>query len=97
MNYIPRSSARRRALSLLKQPDPLKLTVSLAVLRHLHEVCAEIENAFGDKSAEKTYFISGVQGKITRPCWSRDYTYFLARVSIHFQSLIPALYETLYF
>lgn len=80
MNYIPTRSAKRRALGLLRQPDPLKLTTALSVLRLLHRVCEDIDCTYGDKSAEKTLFITGVQGKITKPNWNRDYTYFLAKV-----------------
>ncbi len=43
-------------------------------------MAVEIESSYGDKSAEKTYFIRGVQGKISRPSANRDYTYFLAKV-----------------
>ena len=61
-------------------PDPLKLSCTLNVLKHLHVVAEAIEARFGDKSADKLYFISGVQGRISRPSWTRDYTYFLAAV-----------------
>ena len=75
------TSASASGSSTLMQPNSLKLTSTLCILKNLHRVAEAIENTYGDKSAEKTYFLSGVQGKVSKPTWSRDYTYFLARVA----------------
>ncbi len=82
MNFHHRKLGRRPVNSL-RQPDSLKLSCSLEVLKLLHKVAAEVESRYGDKAADKTYFLKGVQGKISRPALTSnpgDYTYFLAKV-----------------
>ena len=64
-----------------QQPDSLKLSATLCVLRHLHKVAEGIEAEYGDKSAEGAFFHCGVQGKVTRHSADRDYDYFLARAA----------------
>ena len=64
-----------------QQPDSLKLSATLCVLRHLHKVAEGIEAEYGDKSAEGAFFHCGVQGKVTRHSADREYDYFLARVA----------------
>jgi hypothetical protein len=62
------------------QPDSLKLTAKLSVLRQLHLAASRIEDEYGDKATEKKMFLSGVQGVVSKHCAERDYDYLLARV-----------------
>ena len=52
--------------SMYQQPDSLASLCSLHLLKHLHLVAEDIESVYGDKSAEKTQFIVGIQGKVSR-------------------------------
>ena len=49
------------ALLSLKQPDSLKLTARLAILKWFHAIATQIEERFGDKAADKKLFLPGVQ------------------------------------
>lgn len=49
------------ALLSLKQPDSLKLTARLAILKWFHAIATQIEDRFGDKAADKKLFLPGVQ------------------------------------
>jgi len=62
------------------QPDSLKLTSQLVILKHLHAVAFRIEKTQGDKSGGRTYFMRGIQGEVCRPVWNRDYLYLLGLV-----------------
>lgn len=87
----------------VRRPDTLKLTCQLGILRHLHSTATAIEECYGDKAEEKMVFIAGVQGRITKPTWNRDYTYFLAKIDevrVHLQqhcvrSVLDDLLQTL--
>jgi hypothetical protein len=65
-----------------QQPDSLRLCSTLAVLRHLHEVAEEIEIEYGDMSAEKTSYLSGIQGRKA----SDSQTVYLQLVLVLFSS-----------
>ena len=71
----------RSEMALTQQPDSLKLSATLCVLRHLHKVAEEIEAEYGDKSAESAFFHCGVQGKVTKHSAERDYDYFIAKAA----------------
>ena len=58
--------ARRCGAGNLLQAESLKSLASLVILKHLHNVAENIEATYGDKSAEKTNFIIGIQGKVSR-------------------------------
>ncbi len=63
-----------------QQPDSLKLSVSLCILRHLHAVCEELDLEYGDMSAEKKLYLSAIQGRVTRYSGDRNYDYLLAKI-----------------
>eukprot|EP00095_Tigriopus_kingsejongensis_P005085 maker-scaffold159_size295958-snap-gene-1.28 protein:Tk05085 transcript:maker-scaffold159_size295958-snap-gene-1.28-mRNA-1 annotation:"conserved hypothetical protein" len=62
------------------QPDSLKLSASLQTLRWFHQMASKIDKNYGDKSSNYTFFLVGVQGELSKPSNSRDYSYFLAKL-----------------
>lgn len=82
MSFMACKSRRKCQEVLLRQPDSLKLSCSLAVLKNLHRVANDLDAKFGDKTPDRTFFLKGIQGKVSRPNWSHDHhTYFLGKVS----------------
>lgn len=68
----PDSGSESGLASATRQPDSLRLSCALSVLRHLHHVAAAIEERYGDKAPDRTFFLPGVQGAVARPSWNRE-------------------------
>ena len=62
------------------QPDSLKLSSQLAILKVVHRTAFSLEQRLGDRPRGKTIFIKGIQGEVSRPVWNRDYFYLNAKV-----------------
>ena len=58
-----------------RQPDFLKLSCQLAILKHIQAIAFRLQSTLGDKSGQKTFFLRGIQGEVSRPVWNRDYFY----------------------
>ena len=48
------------------QPDSLKLTAQLAILKVVHGAAFRLDDTLGDKSSGKTFYLRGIQGKVSR-------------------------------
>ena len=46
------------------QPDSLKLSCQLALLKLLHRAAFTLDETLGDKSGGKTFFLRGIQGQV---------------------------------
>ena len=77
------------------QPDSLKLTSQLAILKLLHGTAFRLDETLGDKSSGKTFYLRGIQGQVfegscydrfnlsvqvSRPVWNRDYFYLNGKI-----------------
>jgi hypothetical protein len=62
------------------QPDSLKLSSQLAILKLIHRTADRLEVKLGDRPVGKTIFMKGIQGEVSRPTWNRDYFYLNAKV-----------------
>ena len=48
------------------QPDSLKLSAQLAMLKLLHRAAFQLEELLGDKSSGKTFYLRGIQGQVDK-------------------------------
>lgn len=62
------------------QPDSLKLTTQLSILKMLHQAAFQLDETLGDKSSGKAFYLRGIQGQVSRPVWSRDYLYLNGKI-----------------
>ena len=62
------------------QPDSLKLTSQLAILKVVHRTAFKLDETQGDKSSGKTFYLRGIQGQVSRPVWNRDYFYLNGKI-----------------
>ena len=62
------------------QPDSLKLSSQLAMLKLLHKTAFKLDETLGDKSSGRTYFLRGIQGQVSHPVWNRDYFYLNGKI-----------------
>lgn len=62
------------------QPDSLKLSAQLAILKLLHKAAFQLDETLGDKSSGKTFYLRGIQGQVSRPVWNRDYFYLNGKI-----------------
>jgi len=62
------------------QPDSLKLTCQLAILKLVHRTAFKLDETLGDKSSEKAFYLRGIQGQVSRPVWNRDYFYLNGKI-----------------
>ena len=46
------------------QPDSLKLTSQLAILKLVHRTAFKLDETQGDKSSGKTFYLKGIQGQV---------------------------------
>ena len=46
------------------QPDSLKLTSQLAILKVVHRTAFKLDETQGDKSSGKTFYLRGIQGQV---------------------------------
>ena len=47
------------------QPDSLKLTSQLAILKVVHRTAFKLDETQGDKASGKTFYLRGIQGQVT--------------------------------
>ena len=62
------------------QPDTLKLSSQLAILKLVHRTAFTLDHSLGDKSSGKNYYLRGIQGQVSSPVWNRDYFYLNGKV-----------------
>jgi len=62
------------------QPDSLKLSSQLAILKLLHKTAFSLDESLGDKSSGKTFYLRGIQGQVSHPVWNRDYFYLNGKI-----------------
>ena len=62
------------------QPDSLKLSSQLAILKMLHKAAFQLDEILGDKSSGKAFYLRGIQGQVSRPVWNRDYIYLTGKI-----------------
>jgi len=62
------------------QPDSLKLSSQLAMLKLLHKTAFKLDETLGDKSSGRTFFLRGIQGQVSHPVWNRDYFYLNGKI-----------------
>ena len=62
------------------QPDTLKLSCQLDILKLLHQTAFYLDESLGDKSSGKTFYLRGIQGRVSRPVWARDYLYLTGKL-----------------
>ena len=48
------------------QPDSLKLSSQLAILKLLHKTAFSLDESLGDKSSGKTFYLRGIQGQVRK-------------------------------
>jgi len=77
------------------QPDTLKLTCQLDILKLLHQTAFCLDESLGDKSSGKTFYLRGIQGRVSRPVWARDYLYLTGKLQEVRDYLVENLAVTL--
>jgi len=77
------------------QPDSLKLSCQLEILKLLHRTAFQLDETLGDKSSGKTFYLRGIQGRVSRPVWARDYLYLTGKIQEARDHLVDNLAATL--
>jgi len=77
------------------QPDSLKLTCQLGILKLLQQTAFSLDETLGDKSSGKTFYLRGIQGRVSRPVWARDYLYLTGKLQEVRDYLVENLAVTL--